>query len=170
MNIINYFNIVIVVIMLLPNIVYAIKVHDFKNLCTSKAMIIAENISRIACIAFMIVPLGQREFGFPSAESFIIYVFGNIILLAIYVAVWFSYFKKANRAKGIVLSVVPPVIFVLCGLTLEHWLLVFAGALFGVSHIYVASANSIKKHSAQKQAKKSEVTASQTEQNVKKQE
>ncbi|MBQ7007380.1 MAG: hypothetical protein IJN59_06085, partial [Oscillospiraceae bacterium] len=88
MNMINYLNIAVVAVMLLPNIIYAVKVHDFKNLCSNKAMIIAENISRIACIALMIIPLGQKEFGFPSAESFIIYIFGNIILLAVYIVVW----------------------------------------------------------------------------------
>ncbi|MBQ7283813.1 MAG: hypothetical protein IJW74_03035 [Oscillospiraceae bacterium] len=169
MNMINYLNIAVVAVMLLPNIIYAVKVHDFKNLCSSKAMIIAENISRFLCIALMIVPLGQKEFGFPSAESFIIYIFGNIILIAVYLIVWISYFKKANRPKGVVLSVVPPAVFVLCGLTLEHWLLVFAGVLFGISHIYVTSVNSVKKYSEQRRAKKEEAKQ-QTEQNTEKQE
>lgn len=153
MNMINYLNIAIVAAMLLPNIIYAVKIHDFKNLCTNRAMIIAENISRIVCIGLMIVPLGQKEFGFPSAESFIIYMFGNIILLALYIFVWISYFKKPNRPKGTILAVVPPVIFLICALTLEHWLLVFAAVLFGISHIYVTAANSVKKHSEAKKAK-----------------
>jgi len=169
MNIINYLNIAIVAVMLIPNIFYAVKFRGSKNLCTNKAMKIVEFVGRILCILFMVYPLGQKEFGFPSAENFIIYIFGNGILVALYIVVWISYFKKANRLKGVVLSVVPPAVFVLCGLTLEHWLLVFAGVLFGISHIYVTSVNSVKKYSEQKRAKKEEAKQ-QTEQNTEKQE
>ena len=60
----------------------------------------------------------QKEFGFPAAENFIIYIFGNIILVAVYLIVWVSYFKKANKAKAVILTVVPVMVFILCGF--EH--------------------------------------------------
>lgn len=151
MNFINYFNIAIVAVMLVPNIIYAAKSRGVKNLCTNKVMNIVEQLGRILCIIFMVFPVMIGEFGFPSAESFIIYLFGNIILVAIYLVVWISYFKKQNAPKATVLAVVPSVIFALCGLTLEHWLLVFAAVLFGIGHIYVTAANGVKKISKKEQ-------------------
>ena len=159
MNIINYLNIAIVAVMLIPNIFYAVKFRGNKNLCTNKAMKIVEFVGRILCILFMAYPVGQREFGFPSAENFIIYVFGNGILVAMYIVVWISYFKKQSVPKATVLSIVPPVIFALCGLMLEHWLLVFAAVLFAVGHLYVTAANGVKKISKKEQ--KTETTEEQ---------
>lgn len=156
MNLINVLNIVIIVLMLVPNIIYTIKAKNFKNLCTNRVMNALEWIGRILCIALMIYPLGKKEFGFPSAESFIIYVFGNIILVAVYLIVWISYFKKENKLKSVVLTLSPVGIFLICGLTLEHWLLVFSAVLFGIGHIYVTLANSIKKQAEKKAVQKEE--------------
>ena len=156
MNLINILNIVIVVLMLVPSIIYTIKAKKFKNLCSNKAMKIVEWVGRILCIVLMIYPLGKKEFGFPSAESFIIYIFGNIILVTVYLIVWISYFKKENKLKSIVLTIVPVMVFIVCGLTLEHWLLVFSAVLFGIGHIYVTLANSIKKQAEKKAVQKEE--------------
>ena len=101
MNLINILNIIIIVLMIVPSVVYAIKAKDFKNLCSNKAMKIVEWVGRMLCIMLMIYPLGKKEFGFSSVESFIIYIFGNIILVAVYLIVWVSYYKKENKLKAI---------------------------------------------------------------------
>ena len=156
MNLINVFNIVIIVLMLVPGVISVIKDKNFKSHCNSKAMKIVEWIGRILCIVLMIYPLGKKEYGFPAAENFIIYIFGNIILVAVYLLVWVSYFKKANKAKAVILTVVPVMVFILCGLTLDYWLLIFAAVLFGIGHIYVTLANSVNKHKEIKAEKKAE--------------
>ena len=50
---INIFGAVIVILMLIPNIVYAIKNRGEKNLCTNRFMNAAEQIGRYACIVLM---------------------------------------------------------------------------------------------------------------------
>ena len=55
-----------------------------------------------------------------------------------------------------ILTVVPVMVFILCGLTLDYWLLIFAAVLFGIGHIYVTLANSVNKHKEIKAEKKTE--------------
>ena len=119
-------------------------------------MKIVEWVGRILCIVLMVYPLGKKEYGFPAAENFIIYIFGNIILIAVYLLVWVSFFKKENKAKAVILTVVPVMVFILCGLTLDYWLLIFAAVLFGIGHIYVTLADSVNKHKEIKAEKKAE--------------
>ena len=156
MNLINIFNIVIVALMLVPSIISAVKAKKFKSHCNNRAMKIVEWVGRILCIVLMVYPLGKKEYGFPAAENFIIYVFGNIILIAVYLLVWVSYFKKENKAKAVILTAVPVMVFILCGLTLDYWLLIFAAVLFGIGHIYVTLADSVNKHKELKAEKKAE--------------
>ena len=47
---INLCGAIAVAVMLIPNVVYALKYRDEKNLCTNKAMNVAEQIGRFGCI------------------------------------------------------------------------------------------------------------------------
>ena len=144
MNFINIFNVVAIVLMIVPNIIYAVKFRNIEKLCNNKTMTIIEHTGRIACIVFMVFPGFNKEFGFSNAGYFIIYLFGNIALLMMYIAVWISCIKKRNSTKAYMLAVLPVAVFLLCGLTLEHWILVFSAVLFGVGHIYVTTADTAK--------------------------
>ena len=74
---INVFGAVIVILMLIPNIVYAIKNKDEKNLCTNRLMNVIEQIGRYACIVLMWLPLLVWKFGFQSVFELLLYLFGN---------------------------------------------------------------------------------------------
>jgi hypothetical protein len=63
---INVFGAVIVVLLLIPNIVYAIKNKGEKNLCANRFMNVVEQIGRYACIVLMWLPLLVWKFGFAS--------------------------------------------------------------------------------------------------------
>ena len=54
---INIFGAGAVILMLIPNIIYAIKNKDEKNLCTNRFMNIIEQVGRYACIFLMWLPL-----------------------------------------------------------------------------------------------------------------
>lgn len=54
---------------------------------------------------------------------------------------WFLYFIKQNLAKSMALAIIPTCIFLLCGITLQHVLLVISAVIFGVGHIYVTYRN-----------------------------
>lgn len=140
-NPINGAGAALVALMLVPNIVYAVKFPGGENRCTNRVMNLLEQIGRYASMALMILPLGVWEFGFASVAEMLVYLLGNAALLAGYWGTWLLYFRKGTAKRALTLAVLPTCIFLLSGLMLRHWLLVAAGAVFGVAHIYVTREN-----------------------------
>ncbi len=139
----NLMGLILVVLLLIPNIVYAIKFKGQNNKCTNKVMNILEQIGRYACMFLMVFNIGIAEFGFGSKEAFLIYLFGNPILMILYWLIWVLYFVNQTYPKQIALAVIPTLLFLLSGLTMGHWLLVVFAVVFGVSHIYVTNKNRV---------------------------
>lgn len=142
-NWLNTFGFVLVVLLLIPNIIYAIKVKDQQNKCTNKLMNIIEQIGRYGCMFLMVFNIGIAELGFHSVEAFIIYLLGNVLLMLSYWIIWMLYFFKQSYWKQIALAVIPTGLFLLNGITMRHYLLVVFGVIFGIGHIYVTSKNRV---------------------------
>ena len=146
---INLFGLIIFVLIMIPNIIYFIKFKDAKNLCTNRVMNLLEQIGRYASMLFMVLNIGItfsdgiriKELGFSSVGAFLVYLFGNALLILIYWIVWLLYFIKQNLAKSMALAIIPTCIFLLCGIILQHVLLVISAIVFGVGHIYVTFQN-----------------------------
>ena len=138
---ISVFGAVIVILMLIPNIVYALRNPGEKNNCTSKIMNAIEQIGRYACIVLMWLPLLVWKFGFPSVFEMLLYLFGNGLLLVLYWAVYAAFLKRKTGKRALALAVIPACIFLMSGLLLRHWLLVVSAVLFGIGHIYVTRKN-----------------------------
>ena len=137
----NIFGLVIVILMLIPNIVYAKKFKGCVNKCLNKGMNTLEQTGRYSSMAFMILNEGTAGFGFSSVEKFVAYLIGNVLLLVVYEVIWVLYFKEQGFWKGMALAVIPICIFLLCAITLNHRLLLLSAILFGVVHIYVICQN-----------------------------
>lgn len=140
-SIINIFGLIIVLLILVPNIIYAIRVKDQENKCQNKIMNILEQIGRYGCMFLMAFNIGIAEFGFKSVGMVLAYLFGNAILLISYWVIWILYFRKPEYPKQISLAVIPTIIFILSGITTLHVLLIVFGIIFVVSHIYVTRQN-----------------------------
>ena len=140
---INVFGAVIVVLLLIPNIVYAIKNKGEKNLCANRFMNIVEQVGRYACIVLMWMPLLVWKFGFASVLDMMLYMACNGLLLAAYWIAFAFYMKRRTVRLAIVLAVLPSCIFLLSGILLQHWLLVAFAILFAIGHIYVTYKNAI---------------------------
>lgn len=138
---INVFGAAIVLLMMIPNIIYAIRNRGGKNQCTNRLMNVLEQIGRYACIILMWLPLLVRKFAFLSVFEMILYLIGNGCLLAAYWIIFACYLKKKTGKRALALAVLPTCIFLLSGLLLRHWLLAAAALLFGVGHIYVTRKN-----------------------------
>ena len=138
---INVFGAVTVLLLLLPNIVYAVKYKGEKNLCKNRLMNVSEQVGRYACIVLMWLPLFVWKFGFGSEIAMVVYLAGNALLPAAYWIVFVLYFKKRTAPRALALAVLPACIFFISGITLRHWLLVGFAVLFGVAHIYVTVRN-----------------------------
>lgn len=138
---INIFGLILVILLLIPNLIYAFKFRGQQNKCSNKYMNILEQISRYASMFFMVFNIGIAEFGFSSVGAFLVYGLGNIGLMAAYWIIWMLYFRRQGFWKTMALAVIPVCIFVLSGITLGHVLLIVSGALFGVGHIFVTYQN-----------------------------
>ena len=84
MDWLNVFGLILVILLRIPNIAYAVRVKDQKNLCTNKFMNILEQIGRYACMFLMVFNIGIDEFGFGSVGAFLIYGIGNVLLMLTY--------------------------------------------------------------------------------------
>ena len=124
---INLIGAAIMILMLIPNIIYALRNRDEINLCSNTFMNALEQI----------------EFGFTSIPGAILYLAGNALLLAAYWLLFARYMKKKDAKLALMLAILPTCIFLLSGLTLRHWLLAAFAVLFGIGHIYVTYKNAV---------------------------
>ena len=138
---INLFGGVIVILLLIPNIVYAVKNRGAKNRCAGKLVNVLEQIGRYACIVLMWLPLVVWKFGFASFFGFALYLAGNGVLLAVYWILFARYLKRKSKGLAVALAILPACIFLLSGVLLRHWLLVGFAILFAAAHLYVTLRN-----------------------------
>ncbi len=138
---INLCGAIIVVVMMIPNIIYALK-RQTEETVHNKPMEVVEQIGRYGCIIFMWLPLFVWEFEFDSVGKMLAYVIVNGILILSYLIIWAVYFVKQTRKRAMSLAIIPTIIFMLSGILLNHWALIGTAILFGIGHIYVTrSAN-----------------------------
>ena len=138
---INLFGAGFVILLLIPNAVYALRNRGEENLCANRAMNLMEQAGRYGSIVLMWFPLLVWKFGFKSVPEMLVYLAGNGALLLVYWLVFARYMQKRTAGRALVLAVIPACIFLLSGLLLRHWLLVGSGLLFAVGHIYVTVEN-----------------------------
>lgn len=141
MNWLNISGLIFVVLLLIPNIIHAIKVKNQKNKCSNKFLNVMEQIGRYGCMFLMVFNIGIAEFGFRSVGIFLVYIFGNILFIIFYWIIWMLYFHKRTYWKQILLAVIPACLFLLSGITMLHYLLIVFGIIFGIGHIYVTVKN-----------------------------
>ena len=70
MNWLNISGLIFVVLLLIPNIIHAIKVKNQKNKCSNKFLNVMEQIGRYGCMFLMVFNIGIAEFGFRSVGIF----------------------------------------------------------------------------------------------------
>lgn len=138
-GILNLWSAGIVVLLLVPNLLYALRHRDAGLSSPNRAINTLEQVGRYGSMLFMVVPLGVPggEFGFCSPEGLMIWLAGMSLLLAAYYICWVLYTRKPGRCLALALAVLPSALFLVHGLLLRHpALCVFAG-IFAASHIYI---------------------------------
>lgn len=138
---INRFGLVILVLILIPNLLYAWKGPKQENRCTDAFLNHLEQFGRYACMLLMVFPLGMDAHALGSVMPLLVLLFGNLALLAAYWVFWGFYFRAQTKARAIVLAVLPTLIFLLCGIIMHHPALVLSAAVFGIAHITVTVRN-----------------------------
>ena len=108
----NVFGLVFIVVIMIPNIVFAVRCKDgFENKWNNKVIEIIEQIGRFSCLGFMIFNVPGTWFGWWSNEAFAIYLIIDFLLIFLYCAIWFIFWKKNNVFRALALSIIPSVIF-----------------------------------------------------------
>ena len=141
MSWLNWFGLIIIALMMIPNIVYALRNRDSENKCTNRFVNVAEQIGRYGCMFLMVFNIGIAELGFASVAAFLAYLIGNVVLLLAYFAFWIVYRKKQSLFTAEMLALLPTLLFLLSGLTMRHWLLAGFAILFGAAHFYITVVN-----------------------------
>ncbi len=135
---INLFGLIFVILIMIPNIVYAVrnkKQNIQHNL--NKIIIILEQVGRYSCIILMFLPLFVWEFGFKTATLMVLYLIINVCLILGYYVYWFLYSKRKSKIHGLILAIIPTCIFMISGILLSHWLLFASSIIFGFAHFYI---------------------------------
>lgn len=138
----NVFGLIFIVVIMIPNVVFAIKRKDgFDNKWDNKFVEFIEQAGRFGCFGFMIFNIPGTWFGWWSDEAFALYLIVDGILVMLYCAIWIICFKKNSVFRALALSVIPSVLFLFSGIISRSVLLTVAAVLFTPSHIAISYRN-----------------------------
>ena len=138
----NIFGLIFMVVILIPNIIFATKCKDgFDIKWKNKYVEVMEQVVRFGCFGFMIINIPGTWFGWWSDEAFALYLIVDGILVTIYCATWIIYFKKSSVFRALALSIIPSILFLFSGIMSRSVLLIIATVLFAPSHILISYRN-----------------------------
>jgi hypothetical protein len=138
----NPIGLIFITIIMIPNIVFAIRCKDgFANNYRNKTVELVEQIGRFGCFGFMIFNVPGTWFGWASNESFALYLILDALLVALYCILWIVCWKKNGVFKALALSVIPSVVFLFSGIMSRSILLTATALLFAPAHIIISCQN-----------------------------
>lgn len=139
---INIFGLVFMVIIMIPNVIFALKCKDgFENRWENKAVEALEQIGRYGCFAFMVINIPKTWFGWASDEAFALYLIVDAVLVTAYCVIWAVCFKKNSVFRALSLSIIPSVIFLFSGIMSRSVLLMISALIFAPCHILISYKN-----------------------------
>ena len=138
----NVFGLVMVAVIMIPNILFALKCKDgFVNKWNNKSVETVEQIGRFGCFGFMIINIPGTWFGWWSDEAFAVYLVVDAVLVTLYCVIWAVCFRKSSVFRALALSIIPSVLFLFSGIMSRSILLTIAALLFAPSHIMLSYQN-----------------------------
>ena len=142
MNWLNIFGLIMVAVIMIPNILFAMKCKDgFVNKWNNKFVETVEQIGRFGCFGFMIINIPGTWFGWWSDEAFAVYLVVDAVLVTLYCVIWAICFRKSSVFRALALSIIPSVLFLFSGIMSRSILLTIAALLFAPSHILISYQN-----------------------------
>ena len=138
----NVFGLVMVAVIMIPNILFAMKCKDgFVNKWNNKSVETVDQIGRFGCFGFMIINIPGTWFGWWSDEAFAVYLVVDAVLVTLYCVIWAVCFRKSSVFRALALSIIPSVLFLFSGIMSRSILLTIAAVLFAPSHILISYQN-----------------------------
>ena len=138
----NVFGLIFITIIMIPNIIYAIKCKDgFVNKFQNKTVELLEQVGRFGCFGCMIFNIPGTWLGWWSDEAFAVYLVVDVVLIALYCMIWAICFKKNTVFRALALSVLPSIVFLFSGIMSRSVLLIASAVLFAPCHILISYKN-----------------------------
>lgn len=142
MNWFNIYGLIFIVIIMIPNIVFALKCKDgFVNKYNNKFVEFSEQIGRFGSFIFMIFNIPKTYFGFYFNNGLILYLIVDSILVALYCLIWAICFKKPSVFRALSLSIIPSILFLYSGVMIRSILLIIFSLIFAPCHILISYKN-----------------------------
>lgn len=141
MNWLNVYGLIIMIILMIPNIIFALKEKNSQNKYQNKVVEVIEQIGRFGSMGLMIINISSLEYGYWLHKGEIVYMALTGILALLYCFVWTLYFKKSTFEKAMALAIIPTIIFFISGVLQGKVLLILTAVIFGVGHIIITYKN-----------------------------
>lgn len=141
MSWLNTYGLIIMIVIMIPNIIFAINERNFESKYNNKIVEITEQVGRFGSMGLMIFNIPFLDYGYWLINGNVIYILSITILSISYCFVWFLYFKKKSTAKAMLLAIIPTIIFLLSGIIQGKVLLIITAILFGIGHIIITYNN-----------------------------
>ena len=143
MDWLNIYGLITMIIIMVPNIIFAIKEKSFQSKYNYKIVEFIEQIGRFGSMGLMIFNIPLLDYGYFLPNGKVLYVFLSAILSILYCIVWFLYFRKASIKKAMLLAIIPTILFLSSGIIQGRILLIISSILFGITHIIITYYNNI---------------------------
>ena len=138
----NYYGLIIMAIIMVPNIVYAVqRNNDAVTTYHNQTVVIMEQIGRYACLVLMVFNIPYTYFNFWFAYALTVYLAVNGSLCFAYLMFWFICWHKDSKLKALSLSILPSCIFLFSGVMLAYIPLIVFAVVFAVNHILISYKN-----------------------------
>ncbi len=132
----NYYGIAIMAVIMIPNIIFAIKNKNrYQNTYQNKAAEILEQLSRYACMALMVFNIPYTWIGFYFSFAEIVYIIVNSVFVLAYCLVWVVMWNKSGIVKALLLSIIPSLVFLFSGIMIGSIPLTVFAVIFAVTHM-----------------------------------
>lgn len=141
MDWLNIYGLIIMIILMIPNIIFALKKKNFQSKYHNKVVEIIEQIGRFGSMGLMIINIPLLEFGYWFNKGEIVFMALTGILALLYCFVWILYFKKSTIARAMALAIIPTIMFFISGVLQGKVLLILTAVIFGVGHIIITYKN-----------------------------
>lgn len=138
MNWFNYYGLAIMVAIMIPNIIYAVKHKNQVNVYDNKVAIVLEQIGRYGCFVFMIFNIPYTYIGFWFSFGEIFYITVDAALLLGYCISWIVLWNKNDIVKALLLSAIPSLVFIVSSILIASIPLLVFAVIFSVTHILIS--------------------------------
>ena len=140
----NFIGLIFVVIILIPNIIFAYTNKDgFQNYYHNKIVETLEQIGRFGCFIFMFLTPPFLNLGFKINGAKTAYIITGAILVALYCLGWIVFRKESSVRKSLALSILPSILFLESGILSLNFTLIVLALIFATCHIIISYKNAV---------------------------